>query len=131
MAQHTKLPSQNPPTVSCSLMTGLHSGHCTIRGNDGSYSPLLSNDTTVAKVLKERYNTARALCAQWAGRPCAASAPAPRSRHLCLSRQCLASGALAILAPRATRSARALILLSARIHRWPATTGARCRPPWR
>lgn len=39
-------------------MTGLHSGHCTIRGNDGSYTPLLPNDTTVAKVLNDRYNTA-------------------------------------------------------------------------
>lgn len=39
-------------------MTGLHSGHCTIRGNDGSYTPLLANDTTVAAVLREKYHTA-------------------------------------------------------------------------
>eukprot|EP00049_Salpingoeca_infusionum_P008371 m.136398 g.136398 ORF g.136398 m.136398 type:complete len:626 (+) comp13994_c1_seq1:187-2064(+) len=42
----------------CSLMTGRHSGHCTIRGNDGSYSPLLPSDTTVAEVLQEKYHTA-------------------------------------------------------------------------
>lgn len=34
----------------CTLMTGKHQGHCTIRGNDGAYSPLLNTDVTVAKV---------------------------------------------------------------------------------
>jgi len=34
----------------CSLMTGLHTGHCRIRGN--SLVPLESNDLTVAEVLK-------------------------------------------------------------------------------
>jgi uncharacterized sulfatase len=34
------------------LMTGLHLGHTTIRGNDGAYTPLLATDTTVAKVLQ-------------------------------------------------------------------------------
>jgi len=34
-------------------------GHTTIRGNDGSYSPLLATDVTVAKVLKQAgYHTA-------------------------------------------------------------------------
>lgn len=42
----------------CSLMTGQHSGHCTIRGNDGAYSPLLSTDTTIAAALRSEYNTA-------------------------------------------------------------------------
>jgi len=42
----------------CILMTGRHMGHCTIRGNDGSYTPLLPNDTTVAKVLQPTYTTA-------------------------------------------------------------------------
>eukprot|EP01064_Diplonema_japonicum_P026908 TRINITY_DN3851_c0_g2_i4.p1 TRINITY_DN3851_c0_g2~~TRINITY_DN3851_c0_g2_i4.p1 ORF type:complete len:499 (+),score=122.40 TRINITY_DN3851_c0_g2_i4:52-1548(+) len=41
----------------CTLMTGLHMGHCTIRGNDGSYSPLLSTDITVAKALQGVYVT--------------------------------------------------------------------------
>ena len=36
----------------CTLMTGRHLGHCTIRGNDGAYSPLLESDSTVASVLK-------------------------------------------------------------------------------
>eukprot|EP01065_Artemidia_motanka_P050264 TRINITY_DN8558_c0_g1_i1.p1 TRINITY_DN8558_c0_g1~~TRINITY_DN8558_c0_g1_i1.p1 ORF type:complete len:628 (+),score=240.10 TRINITY_DN8558_c0_g1_i1:65-1885(+) len=41
----------------CTLMTGLHQGHCTIRGNDGSYSPLLPSDPGVAKVLQGKYVT--------------------------------------------------------------------------
>eukprot|EP01059_Diplonema_ambulator_P029375 TRINITY_DN4877_c0_g1_i1.p1 TRINITY_DN4877_c0_g1~~TRINITY_DN4877_c0_g1_i1.p1 ORF type:complete len:494 (+),score=155.67 TRINITY_DN4877_c0_g1_i1:37-1518(+) len=41
----------------CTLMTGLHMGHCTIRGNDGSYSPLLPTDVTVAKALQGAYTT--------------------------------------------------------------------------
>jgi arylsulfatase A-like enzyme len=36
----------------CTLMMGQHQGHCTIRGNDGSYRPLQPTDTTVAAVLK-------------------------------------------------------------------------------
>lgn len=47
----------------CILMTGRHMGHCTIRGNDGSYTPLLPNDTTVAKVLQPAYTTA--LIGKW------------------------------------------------------------------
>eukprot|EP00055_Hartaetosiga_balthica_P006306 m.19592 g.19592 ORF g.19592 m.19592 type:complete len:624 (+) comp5137_c0_seq1:144-2015(+) len=42
----------------CSLMTGRHSGHCTIRGNDGSYTPLLDTDVTIAHVLGQDYSTA-------------------------------------------------------------------------
>lgn len=41
----------------CTLMTGRHLGHCHIRGNDGSYSPLTKQDTGVAKVLQGTYNT--------------------------------------------------------------------------
>ena len=37
----------------CTLMTGLHLGHCTVRGNDGSYSPMLKTDVTVARVLQK------------------------------------------------------------------------------
>eukprot|EP00729_Bicosta_minor_P005062 gene5062-26935_t len=37
----------------CTLMTGMHLGHCTIRGNDGAYSPLLPTDQTIATVLKK------------------------------------------------------------------------------
>ena len=47
----------------CSLMTGRHTGHCTIRGNDGSYTPLLPSDITVAKALQGIYNTA--LIGKW------------------------------------------------------------------
>eukprot|EP01060_Flectonema_neradi_P004072 TRINITY_DN1268_c7_g1_i1.p1 TRINITY_DN1268_c7_g1~~TRINITY_DN1268_c7_g1_i1.p1 ORF type:complete len:494 (+),score=95.19 TRINITY_DN1268_c7_g1_i1:57-1538(+) len=47
----------------CTLMTGRHLGHCTIRGNDGSYSPLLPSDITVAKALQGVYNTA--LIGKW------------------------------------------------------------------
>ncbi len=36
----------------CSLMTGLHTGHCVIRGNDRV--PLRPEDVTVAEVLKKR-----------------------------------------------------------------------------
>lgn len=36
----------------CTLMTGRDMGHCTIRGNDGTYSPLTQTDVTVAAVLK-------------------------------------------------------------------------------
>jgi arylsulfatase A len=48
----------------CSLMLGLHSGHCTIRGNDGSYCPLLDTDITVAKALR-RAGWATALFGKW------------------------------------------------------------------
>lgn len=41
----------------CSLMTGLHTGHCTIRGNwsaeNGERVPLKPDDITVAEVLKQ------------------------------------------------------------------------------
>eukprot|EP00750_Incisomonas_marina_P025017 INCI529.1.p1 GENE.INCI529.1~~INCI529.1.p1 ORF type:complete len:514 (-),score=67.48 INCI529.1:1737-3278(-) len=49
----------------CSLMTGRHSGHCTIRGNDGSYSPLQPHDVTVAEVLREHANYTTALFGKW------------------------------------------------------------------
>ena len=42
----------------CMLMLGKHSGHCTIRGNDGSYSPLLPTDITVAAALNATHTTA-------------------------------------------------------------------------
>ena len=42
----------------CMLMLGLHSGHCTIRGNDGSYSPLLPSDVTIAAALNRTHTTA-------------------------------------------------------------------------
>ena len=46
------------------LMTGRHMGHTTIRGNDGSYSPLTAQDVTVAMTLKEAgYKTA--LVGKW------------------------------------------------------------------
>ena len=35
----------------------MHTGHCTIRGNDGSYRPLQPDDVTVAKVLQGNYTT--------------------------------------------------------------------------
>lgn len=41
----------------CTLMTGRHMGRCTIRGNDGTYSPLLPSDITVATVLRETHVT--------------------------------------------------------------------------
>eukprot|EP00117_Sycon_ciliatum_P041396 scpid97376/ scgid30286/ N-acetylgalactosamine-6-sulfatase; Chondroitinsulfatase; Galactose-6-sulfate sulfatase; N-acetylgalactosamine-6-sulfate sulfatase len=41
----------------CTLMTGKHLGHCRVRGNDGSYCPLLPSETTVAHVLREKYTT--------------------------------------------------------------------------
>eukprot|EP01120_Amphizonella_sp_Union-15-10_P006125 TRINITY_DN1921_c0_g1_i1.p1 TRINITY_DN1921_c0_g1~~TRINITY_DN1921_c0_g1_i1.p1 ORF type:complete len:469 (-),score=55.74 TRINITY_DN1921_c0_g1_i1:57-1463(-) len=51
----------------CTLMTGKHTGHARVRGNrgyEGHDFPLLSNDTTVAKVLKNAgYNTA--LIGKW------------------------------------------------------------------
>ena len=51
----------------CTLMTGKHSGHATIRGNKGfqdSDWPLEPNDTTVAQVLKSAgYSTA--LVGKW------------------------------------------------------------------
>jgi arylsulfatase A len=34
-------------------MSGLHLGHCTIRGNDGAYSPFLATDETIGKVMKK------------------------------------------------------------------------------
>jgi arylsulfatase A-like enzyme len=34
-------------------MTGRHLGHCTIRGNDGAYTPLLPTDSSIARVMKK------------------------------------------------------------------------------
>jgi arylsulfatase A-like enzyme len=46
----------------CALMTGLHTGHCRIRGN--ARVPLLPEDVTVAEILKKAgYRTA--LCGKW------------------------------------------------------------------
>jgi arylsulfatase A-like enzyme len=44
----------------CALMTGLHTGHCRVRGNaPGGGVPLLPEDVTVAEVLKQAgYRTA-------------------------------------------------------------------------
>jgi hypothetical protein len=40
------------------LVLGKHSGHCTIRGDGGSYGPLLSTDIAVAGALNSTYTTA-------------------------------------------------------------------------
>lgn len=123
-------------------MTGLHSGHCTIRGNDGSYTPLLPNDTTVAKVLNDRYNTAckRLLTPV---NPDLGIVPRPWPSALDMLfllfaslmsllivfhftsslRQCLVSGAWVTLAPLATRLTRGSTRSSVRTRRWRATTG--------
>ncbi|MEY4386544.1 MAG: hypothetical protein RLY20_1827 [Verrucomicrobiota bacterium] len=45
----------------CSLMTGFHTGHCTIRGNDGT--ALSAADTTIAQVLHGPYSTG--LAGKW------------------------------------------------------------------
>jgi arylsulfatase A len=50
----------------CALMTGLHTGHGTVRDNDGGYGagPLKPTDVTVAEVLKKAgYDTA--LIGKW------------------------------------------------------------------
>lgn len=46
----------------CCLMTGLHTGHCRVRGN--ARVPLEPSDVTVAKVLK-RSGYATGLCGKW------------------------------------------------------------------
>jgi arylsulfatase A-like enzyme len=57
----------------CSLMTGLHTGHCTIRGN--AAVPLQPQDRTVAEVLKES-GYATALIGKWGlGGPQSTGAP--------------------------------------------------------
>lgn len=44
----------------CSLMTGKHGGHATVRGNRNPEAPLLPDDVTVAEVLKSvGYSTAQ------------------------------------------------------------------------
>jgi len=45
----------------CSLMTGRHTGHCSVRGNGGFYTPI--QDTTVAKLLQKTHTTA--LIGKW------------------------------------------------------------------
>jgi len=45
----------------CSLMTGRHTGHCSVRGNGGLYTPI--KDTTVAKLLQKTHTTA--LIGKW------------------------------------------------------------------
>src|SRR5919106_2907254 len=46
----------------CCLMTGLHTGHCRVRGN--ARVPLEPGDRTVAEVLKEA-GYATGLCGKW------------------------------------------------------------------
>ena len=46
----------------CALMTGLHTGHCRVRGN--ALVPLEPSDRTVAEVLKAAGHTT-ALCGKW------------------------------------------------------------------
>ena len=46
----------------CTLMTGLHTGHCRVRGNDKN--ELQPDDTTVAAVLKSA-GYATGLCGKW------------------------------------------------------------------
>lgn len=41
----------------CTLMTGRHMGRCTIRGNDGAYTPLRPSDSTVGSVLQKTHVT--------------------------------------------------------------------------
>lgn len=55
----------------CTLMTGMHLGHCTIRGNDGAYSPLLPTDQTIATVLKKAGYVTKVFCEleNWWGAP--------------------------------------------------------------
>jgi len=45
----------------CSLMTGRHSGHCSVRGNGGLYTPV--SEMTVAKLLQKTHTTA--LIGKW------------------------------------------------------------------
>jgi uncharacterized sulfatase len=49
----------------CVLMTGLHTGHCRIRGNGGGDGGALrEEDTTIAELMKQAgYNTA--VCGKW------------------------------------------------------------------
>src|SRR4029450_3147991 len=52
----------------CVLMTGLHTGHCRVRGNAGLANPLAqavrAEDITVARVLKQA-GYATALAGKW------------------------------------------------------------------
>jgi arylsulfatase A-like enzyme len=51
----------------CALMTGLHTGHCKVRGNGGTPKgnvPLGEGDTTVAELLKKQ-DYATALVGKW------------------------------------------------------------------
>jgi arylsulfatase A-like enzyme len=52
----------------CTLMTGLHTGHCQVRGNGGAISrrsvPLLPSDVCVAELLKQK-KYATALIGKW------------------------------------------------------------------
>jgi arylsulfatase A len=50
----------------CALMTGLHTGHCTVRDNEGGFGarPLGPSDVTVAQVLKQA-GYATAIIEKW------------------------------------------------------------------
>jgi uncharacterized sulfatase len=49
----------------CTLMSGKHMGHCSIRGNDGSYSPMPEGELTVARLLSTKAGYVTGLVGKW------------------------------------------------------------------
>ena len=49
----------------CMLMSGKHGGHCSVRGNDGSYSPMPANETTVGKLLSQKGGYVTGVVGKW------------------------------------------------------------------
>ena len=49
----------------CTLMTGKHMGHCSVRGNDGSYSPMPKGEVTVGGLLSEKGGYVTGVVGKW------------------------------------------------------------------
>lgn len=49
----------------CMLMSGKHGGHCSVRGNDGSYSPMPADEITVGKLLSRKGGYVTAVVGKW------------------------------------------------------------------
>ena len=46
-------------------MSGKHGGHCAVRGNDGSYSPMPADEVTVGKLLSLKGGYVTGVVGKW------------------------------------------------------------------
>jgi arylsulfatase A-like enzyme len=59
------LPHTDPHRPACCCRSGKHGGHCSVRGNDGSYSPMPADEVTVGKLLSRKGGYVTAIVGKW------------------------------------------------------------------